>query len=75
MRVLPIFYSDNYITLVPGESRVVTIQCATKDLNRESPLLLIDGFNVEVDRTDATVSIAPNLNAQPSHWPATSLVP
>jgi beta-mannosidase len=74
-RVLPVFYSDNYITLVPGESRIVTIQCATKDLANNAPLLLIDGFNVDVDATDAAVSIAPNLNAQPSHWPPSNLVP
>jgi beta-mannosidase len=73
-RVLPVFYSDNYITLVPGESRTITIQCATKALNKQAPLLLIDGFNVDVDPTDAAVSIAPNLNAQPSHWPASNLV-
>jgi mannosylglycoprotein endo-beta-mannosidase len=74
-RVLPVFYSDNYITFVPGESRVITIQCATKDLANNSPLLLIDGFNVNVDPTDSAVSIAPNLNAQPLHSPATNLVP
>jgi len=74
-RVLPVFYSDNYITLVPGESRTVTIQFATKNLANNAPLLLIDGFNINVDPTDAAVSIAPNLNAQPMHSPATSLVP
>jgi len=74
-RVLPVFYSDNYITLVPGESRTVTIQFATKDLARDSPLLLIDGFNIDVDPSDAAVSIAPNLNAQPAHWPSSGLVP
>jgi len=74
-RVLPVFYSDNYITLVPGESRTVTLQCATKDLAHQSPLVLLDGFNIDVDATDAAVSIAPNLNAQPLHSPATNLVP
>jgi mannosylglycoprotein endo-beta-mannosidase len=74
-RVLPVFYSDNYITLVPGESRTITIQCATKDLNREAPLLLLDGFNVDVHRIEGAVSIAPNVNALPTHWPASSLVP
>jgi len=74
-RVLPVFYSDNYITLVPGESRTLTIQAATKDLAHNTPLLLIDGFNVDVKPTAGAVSIAPNLNAQPSHWPATNIVP
>jgi len=74
-RVLPVFYSDNYITLVPGESRTFTIQAATKDLAHNTPLLLIDGFNVDVKPTAGAISIAPNLNAQPSHWPATNIVP
>jgi mannosylglycoprotein endo-beta-mannosidase len=74
-RILPVFYSDNYITLVPGESRTITIQAATKDLAHNTPLLLIDGFNVDVKPTGGAVSIAPNLNAQPSHWPATNIVP
>jgi len=74
-RVLPVFYSDNYITLAPGESRTLTIQCATKDLAGEAPLLLLDGFNVDVHPVSAAVSIAPNLNAQSMHWPASSLVP
>jgi beta-mannosidase len=74
-RVLPVFYSDNYISLVPGESRSLTIQAATKDLGNDSPLLLIDGFNVDVQPSEGAVSIAPNLNAQPSHWPASGIVP
>jgi len=71
-RVLPVFYSDNYITLVPGESRTLTIQATTKDLQNDTPLLLLDGFNVDVNPADG---IALNLNAQPSHWPATNIVP
>ncbi|MGC2260076.1 MAG: sugar-binding domain-containing protein [Candidatus Sulfotelmatobacter sp.] len=74
-RVLPVFYSDNYISLVPGESSTVSIEAATKDLQGDQPLLEIDGFNVDVQPVDGPVSIAPNLNAQPSHWPATEIVP
>jgi mannosylglycoprotein endo-beta-mannosidase len=73
-RVLPVFYSDNYITLAPGESRTVTIEAATRDLGG-APALLVDGFNVDVQPTEGSVSIALNLNAQPSHWPATNIVP
>jgi beta-mannosidase len=74
-RVLPVFYSDNYITLMPGESRSLTIQVATKDLGKGSALLLVDGFNVDVEAAEGAVSVAPNLNAQPLHWPASNLVP
>jgi len=71
-RVLPVFYSDNYITLVPGESRTVTIEAATKDLGGERPLVQVDGFNVDVKTVEGMVGL--NLNAQPSHWAASNLV-
>ncbi|MCL2660258.1 MAG: glycoside hydrolase family 2 [Acidobacteriaceae bacterium] len=74
-RVLPVFYSDNYITLVPGEERTVTVQAATKDLAGEAPLILVDGFNVDVKPMEGTDPVRLNLNAQPSHWPKSNLVP
>jgi len=74
-RVLPVFYSDNYLSLAPGESRTITIQAATKDLAGDSPLLLVDGFNVQVKPTETGVAVAPNQNADPTHWPASNIVP
>ena len=74
-RVLPVFYSDNYISLLPGESSTVTIEAATKDLDGDSPLIELDGYNVDVKPVDGPVSIALNVNAQPSHWPASNIVP
>jgi len=74
-RVLPVFYSDNYISLVPGESSTVTIEAATKDLQGDEPLVEVDGYNIDVAPVDGPVSIALNQNAQPSHWPASSIVP
>jgi mannosylglycoprotein endo-beta-mannosidase len=74
-RVLPVFYSDNYISLVPGEASIVTIEAATKDLQGDLPLVELDGYNVDVKPVEGPVSIAPNVNAQPSHWPASNIVP
>jgi beta-mannosidase len=74
-RVLPVFYSDNYISLVPGESSTLTIEAATKDLQDDEPLVEVDGYNVDVKPVDGPVSIALNVNAQPSHWPASNIVP
>jgi mannosylglycoprotein endo-beta-mannosidase len=74
-RVLPVFYSDNYISLVPGESCTVSIDAATKDLQGEDPLVEVDGYNVDVKPLDGTVGVALNLNAQPSHWPVSGIVP
>ena len=74
-RVLPVFYSDNYISLVPGESSTVSIEAATKDMQGDVPLVEVDGFNVDVKPIDGPVSIATNVNAQPSHWPPSNIVP
>lgn len=73
-RVLPVFYSDNYVTLVPGETRVVTVEAATKDLNGQPPLVLVDGFNVKVKPVEEGVAVRVNENADPMHWPASNLV-
>ncbi len=74
-RVLPVFYSDNYLSLVPGESRTVTIETATRNLAGEQPLLFVDGFNVEVQPSEGGLAVAPNENADPEHTPASNLVP
>ena len=73
-RVLPVFYSDNYLSLVPGESRALTIQAATRDL-AGGAALMVDGYNVNVTPVSGPVAIRLNENAQPLHWPASNLVP
>jgi beta-mannosidase len=48
-RVLPVFYSDNYVSLLPGESKRITIECATEDLKGQAPSLVLDGWNTVVE--------------------------
>jgi Exo-beta-D-glucosaminidase Ig-fold domain/Glycosyl hydrolases family 2, TIM barrel domain len=73
-RVLPVFYSDNYVSLLPGESKTVTVEADTAELKGEQPLVLVDGWNVAVTpSTTAGVSIMVNTNAQVDHWPVTGL--
>ena len=73
-RVLPVFYSDNYVSLVPGESKTIDIDAAERDFHGESALIVVDGWNVTVAPASFPVaSIKPNLDAQPDHWPATGL--
>ena len=74
-RILPALASDNYLSLVPGERRQVTITMPTKALGQQAPVVLMDGFNVGVNESTAPIGVRLNLNAQPMHWPATSLVP
>ncbi len=74
-RVLPVFYSDNYVSLVPGESKTIDIDAAERRLSTEkSALIVVDGWNVTVAPASFPVAmIEPNLDAQPDHWPATGL--
>lgn len=73
-RVLPVFASDNYISLAPGESRTLKMEAAASDFHGERPLVVVDGWNVTVAAASQRgVSIAPNVEAQPDHWPATGL--
>jgi len=73
-RVLPVYYGDNYLSLVPNESCTITIEAATADLKGEPALVLVDGWNVGVNASSAAgVDIALNVGAQVDHWPVTGL--
>ncbi|MFL5562468.1 MAG: glycosyl hydrolase 2 galactose-binding domain-containing protein [Gemmatimonadaceae bacterium] len=43
---LPVRWSDNYVTLLPGEKRVVTARYATADLHDGAPKVVVSGWNV-----------------------------
>jgi len=45
-RVLPVYYSDNYVSLLPGERRVITIEVAAGDLGDDQPAIALDGWNI-----------------------------
>jgi len=45
--VLPVFWEDNYISLLPKEKRVLNVEFDQKDLQGESPLLKVEGWNVK----------------------------
>jgi hypothetical protein len=45
-RVLPVYYSDNYLSLLPGESRVIEIEADSAALDGSAPLVAMDGWNV-----------------------------
>jgi hypothetical protein len=73
-RVLPAYYSDNYISLVPGETKTCWIEAAASDLKGESALVVVDGWNVAVHPSASiAVAVALNEDAQVSHWPSTGL--
>jgi len=73
-RILPVYYSDNYISLTPGETRTITISFAAADLHGDQPLITLDGWNIGVAPTHtAGIAIKENIDAQVSHWPVTGL--
>jgi hypothetical protein len=64
MRVLPVWYSDNYVSLLPGEQRSVAIEAAASDVAGDTPLVTIDGWNVTTTPRSFTrggrSAVAPN---------------
>ena len=73
-RVLPVFYDANYVSLVPGEQRDVTIEADESQLNGEDALVMVDGWNTTVAPASSKgVAIASNVDAQPVHSPETGL--
>ena len=47
-RVLPVFYNDNYLSLLPGESKTILIEADSKNLGADKPQVTLDGWNVTV---------------------------
>ncbi len=45
--ILPIFWDDNYISLLPGETRSYSCHYNLKDSNGEKPKIEIKGYNVK----------------------------
>ena len=45
-QVLPTYYSDNYFSLMPGESKQITIEFEDKYLFGEKPKFFIEGWNI-----------------------------
>jgi exo-1,4-beta-D-glucosaminidase len=44
--VLPVFFDDNYISLLPSEKREITVHVRKSELGAAKPVLAVDGFNV-----------------------------
>jgi len=44
--VLPVYWEDNYFSLLPKEKRTIAVEFDPADLNGELPLLVMDGWNI-----------------------------
>ncbi|HLO59760.1 MAG TPA: discoidin domain-containing protein [Bacteroidales bacterium] len=45
-RILPVFFSDNYISLMPGEKKIITMRMKTSDARGDKPVVVLSGFNL-----------------------------
>jgi beta-mannosidase len=83
VRVLPAFYTDNYVSLLPGESRTIIVEASLKDLNGQRPLITLDGWNVTTKSQSfpgmsGGASVAENVDARvnrPASQQVTTLSP
>jgi exo-1,4-beta-D-glucosaminidase len=55
---LPVFWDDNYISLLPGEERVITGRVATRDLDGASPSIYVEGWNIEPKTIHASAGVS-----------------
>jgi len=46
-RILPVIFSDNFVSLMPGEKRTITMELEDADTQGEKPDIAIEGFNIE----------------------------
>jgi hypothetical protein len=72
--VLPAYANANYITLMPHETAKLLMWAPEEAFEGHNPLLAVDGFNVTVNPARSQgVTIQPNPEADPKHWPVTML--
>ena len=64
-RILPVFYSDNYVSLVPKETKRIIIVIPKSSLKNDDPIVMVDGWNISVKDSRY---IAYNRNADPANW-------
>ncbi|NWJ52360.1 MAG: glycoside hydrolase family 2 [Bacteroidetes bacterium] len=73
-RVLPVYYTDNYVSLIPNEVKTIIIEASLVDLHNETPMIVVDGWNISVKSfTSKDVELKLNTESQVSHWPITGL--
>ena len=48
--ILPVFFDDNYVALMPGESRTIRGEFENADTRGEQPLVVVSGFNADLEK-------------------------
>jgi len=52
LMVLPVFWDDNYFSLLPKEKKLVKVEFMEKNLGGDAPLLVIDGWNIKHEQIE-----------------------
>ena len=50
---MPVIFSDNYISLAPGESRTIECSYDNKYAAGAKPFILVNGWNIDVEKSKA----------------------
>ena len=46
-RLLPVIFSDNYISLMPGEKKIIKMEMENSDTRGDKPEVITEGINIE----------------------------
>ena len=60
--IVPVFWSDNYFSLLPGEERRVTGTYDVASREGKPALLIVDGFNVIANTVQPASAVAGAAN-------------
>jgi exo-1,4-beta-D-glucosaminidase len=63
--ILPVFWSDNYFSLLPGEQRMVAATYDSFSLDGKEPVVALDGFNITGTTAQAASAVAENAQFGP----------
>lgn len=47
--IAPVLWDDNYVSLLPGESRTLNATVRARDLGGSTPAIVVDGWNVKAE--------------------------
>ena len=50
--VLPVYYEDNYLSLMPGESKTINIEIDEKRLKKNDPSFYVEGWNIRPQKVN-----------------------
>jgi exo-1,4-beta-D-glucosaminidase len=56
--VVPVFWEDNYFSLLPGEQRIVSVSYDTAELGGAHPMIQVGGFNIAPGEVPQVTGIA-----------------